>query len=252
VESVTVDFPETALAEKAVIVSGGTTGIGRAIAIALASEGASVLVFGRNERHLSEAVDEIQSVAVGPEVVGMIADQSEPTAVQEVFEKARREFGGLDILINNAGIPGDSVEDSDENWQYVMQTNLLGCMWCCDEAVPMMKGRGGGHIVNIGSLSAKSRGPGSDVYVASKSGMRGFTESLSKGVAPDNIRVTLIEPGRVSTNFFDWSLEEGQRKTERGEAMKSEDIAACVLFALKMPARCQLTMLQVRPSKDFD
>ena len=229
------------------MISGGTTGIGRATAVALASQGAHVLVFGRTQEHLKDALEDLEAVSNGSKVHGIVADQSRQGEVQRVFEEAMDRLGGVDILINNAGVPGETVEESDEDWEYVLASNLTGCMQCCELAIPIMKHRGGGQIVNIGSLSAKSKGKGSDIYVATKSGMRGFTESLSKGLVDDNIRVTMIEPGKVSTDFFDWSPEERERRTSKGKAMKAEDIAECILFALTMPARCHLTMLQVQP-----
>ena len=249
---ITYDFPRTPVQGKAVVVSGGTTGIGRATAIALASQGANVLVFGRTREHLNDALEDLRAVSNGSGAFGITADQAKSGDVQRVFEEAMERLGGVDILINNAGVPGESLEDEDQDWEYVMASNLLGCMACCEAAIPIMKHRGGGQIVNVGSLSAKSKGKGSDIYVATKSGMRGFTESLSKGLVDDNIRVTLIEPGKVSTDFFDWSLQEREKRAREGTVMKSEDIAECIVFALTMPARCHLTMLQVQPIKDDD
>ena len=244
---ITYDYPRTPIQGKAVVVSGGTTGIGRATAVALASQGADVLVFGRTPAHLTDALEDLRAVSNGSVVHGVIADQSRRGDVQKVFEEAMGRLGGVDILINNAGVPGETVEESPEDWEYVMASNLLGCMACCEAVIPIMKHRGGGQIVNVGSLSAKSKGKGSDIYVATKSGMRGFTESLSKGLVEDNIRVTMVEPGKVSTDFFDWSEQEREKRAREGTAMKSEDIAECILFALTMPARCHLTMLQVQP-----
>jgi NADP-dependent 3-hydroxy acid dehydrogenase YdfG len=251
-QPVTYDYPRTALQGKAILISGGTTGIGRATAVALAAQGGEVMVFGRTQEHLDDAMKDIEAVANGSGVHGVIADQSRREDVDRVFSEAESKMGGVDILINNAGIPGETVEEEDSNWEYILGSNLLGCMACCEAAIPIMKKRGGGQIVNIGSMSAKSRGAGTDIYVATKSGMRGFTESLSKGVAPDNIRVSLIEPGLVSTNFFDWSKAKRDKMTKAGEAMKSEDIAECIVFALTRPSRCHIVSLQVRPSKDFD
>ncbi len=251
-ESPTYDYKQVELQGKMVVVTGGTTGIGRTTAVALAARGANLLVFGRHEKELSEALSDIENAARGGSVHGVIADQSRRDDIERVFNEVEATLGGLDVLINNAGIGGNTVEESEEDWEYVMATNLLGCMWCCEAAIPHLKKRGGGQIVNVGSLSAKSRGAGTDVYVATKSGMRGFTESLSKSLASDNIRVTLIEPGAVSTDFFDWSAREREEKTSSGKAMKTEDIAECILFCLTMPERGHVTMLQVRPSKDND
>lgn len=249
---ITYDYPRTPILGKAAVVTGGTTGIGRATAVALASQGASVMVFGRTREHVDDALRDIKTVSNGSVVHGMVADQARRDEVDRVFEQAMERLGGVDLLINNAAVPGESIEDSNEDWEYVMASNLLGCMYCCEAVIPLMKHRGGGQIVNVGSLSAKSRSAGSDIYVATKTGLRGFSESLSKGLAPDNIRVTMVEPGKVSTDFFDWSPEEREKRTREGTAMKSEDIAECILFALTMPPRCHLTMLQVQPLHEED
>jgi NADP-dependent 3-hydroxy acid dehydrogenase YdfG len=249
---ITYDYPRTPLKGKGVVVSGGTTGIGRATAVALANQGADVLIFGRTKEHLEDALEDLRTVSNGSGVHGLTADQSKPEDVQRVFEEAMERLGGVDILINNAAVPGESLEDSSEDWEYIMSSNLLGCMACCEAAIPIMKHRGGGQIVNVGSLSAKSKSKGSDIYVATKSGLRGFTESLGKGLVEDNIRVIMIEPGKVSTDFFDWSPEEREKRVREKTAMKSEDIAECILFALTMPARCHLTMLQVKPLNEED
>jgi NADP-dependent 3-hydroxy acid dehydrogenase YdfG len=249
---VTYDFKPTEVKGASVVISGGTTGIGRTAAVAMAARGANVLVYGRHEKELNEALADINAVASNSQIHGMVADQSKREQVRKVFEEARSKLGGLDILINNAAVPGETVANSEDDWEYVIATNLTGCMWCCEEAIPMMKERGKGQIVNIGSMSAKSRSANSDVYVATKSGLRGFTESLSKKLAEENIRVMLIEPGKVSTDFFDWSHEEREKKTSAGEAMKSEDIAEAILFALTLPERCLMAMMQIRPLKETD
>jgi NAD(P)-dependent dehydrogenase (short-subunit alcohol dehydrogenase family) len=252
VTEVTYDFEPLDLKGSRCIVSGGTTGIGRAAAVALASRGADVLVYGRHEKELDDALQDIGACATNSQVQGMIADQARRDDVRKVFREATTKFGGLDILINNAGLPGETVGNAEDDWEYVVAANLIGYMWCCEEAIPLLKESGKGQIVNIGSLSAKSRSAESDVYVATKSGLRGFTESLSKKLAKDNIRVMLIEPGKVSTDFFDWSEDEREQKTSAGEAMKTEDIAEATLFGLTLPKRCLMTLMQIRPLKDTD
>ena len=249
---VTYDFKPVELKNTSVIISGGTTGIGRTTAVAMAARGANVLIYGRHERELHEALADINKAALGSPAHGMIADQSKREEVRSVFEEARTKLGGLDILVNNAAVPGETVANAEDDWEYVIASNLTGCMWCCEEAIPLMKERGKGQIVNIGSMSAKSRSANSDVYVATKSGLRGFTESLSKKLADDNIRVMLIEPGKVSTDFFDWSPEEREKKTSSGEAMKAEDIAEAIIFGLTLPERCLMSMMQIRPIKETD
>ncbi len=235
------------LSDKAVIVTGGTTGIGRTTAKMLASVGARVLIYGRDAQALAEALADIGSVG---EVCGMTADQSDPQEIAKVFAEADAKLGGLDILINNAGEAAQSVLSTEyPEWQYVVQTNLLGYMACARHAVERMEKRGGGHIVNVGSLSAKARDGESNVYVATKSGVEGFTDALAKEVAEKNIRVTTIEPGKVGADFPNSTLEEQPEQQAAGKMLKSQDIAAGIFYALIQPARCDVAFMQVRPTQ---
>ena len=183
-EPITYDYPKVALQGKRAVVSGGTTGIGRAIAVALAARGAQVFIFGRTEKHLDDALKDLQEIANGRGVHGIIADQARKEDVERVFERATEAMEGVDILVNNAGIPGESLEDSNEDWKYVIETNLLGCMYCCEAAIPLMKEAGGGQIVNIGSLSAKSRGEGLGYLRRDKNRHAGILRVAEQGRRP--------------------------------------------------------------------
>lgn len=241
------------VAGKSVIVTGGTTGIGRTTALLLASQGAKVLVFGRHEQELNDAMNDLrQGAANGGEVHGMTADAANYEDVQRVFREADQKLGGVDILINNAALGGGSVTEKPyEEWEYVVRTNLLGYMACADEAAKRMKAKGSGHIVNVGSLSAKSQSAGSDIYVATKSGTRGFSESLAKTLNKEGIRVTLIEPGLVGSDMTAGNTppEEQPKKIEAMEMLRSEEIAECVLYVLTQPKRCDVSFVQIRPTK---
>jgi len=242
--------PET-VAGKGVIVTGGTTGLGRAIALLLVSRGAKVLIFGRHGEELADAVNDIKRVG-GGEIYGMVADVSRPADISAIFEKAEQSFGAVDILINNAGVAGSSVTDMDDAaWRGVIETNLMGVMACCKAAAQRMKARKSGFILNIGSMSAESRNEGSDVYVATKSGIRGFTDSLARQLNQDGIRVTLLEPGLVGSDMTVEKVpKSAQRATEhREKILRAEDIAVVVLHVLEMPERCSFSLLQVRPTQ---
>ncbi|HEX5322461.1 MAG TPA: SDR family oxidoreductase [Capsulimonadaceae bacterium] len=241
------------VAGKAVVLTGGTTGIGRATARLLASEGAKVLIYGREEQPLHDAIEEIKPAAQnGGQIVGLTADQSKPEDVQRVFQEADRQLGGVDILVNNAAISAESILDSDyAEWEYVMKTNVLGYMNCCRQALDRMTARGNGHIVNVGSLSAKARSAGSDVYTATKSAIEGFSDSLAKQVNEQGIRVTVIEPGLVGTDMTasKTPAEKQPQKEQEQQMLTAEDLAQCVLYTLSQPARCDVSLVQIRPTK---
>lgn len=233
------------LKNKNVLVTGGTTGIGRATAKLLTEKGANVFIYGRDENALKDALD-----AIGPKAKGMAADQANGDEITKVFERFESELGQLDVLINNAAIGGDSVVDTDfAELDYLMRTNLIAPIECARQAVPKLKASGGGDIVNIGSMSAVQRGKDSDMYTATKSGLDGFTDSLRKKVVEDGIRVSLVEPGLVGTDMTleQADAEEQKKKQETGEMLMAEDIARCVAFILEQPRRCDVIHIRCQP-----
>lgn len=234
---------------KAVLITGGTTGIGRATALLLAAYGAKVMIFGRHERELEDTLESCRRENEEGEIHGLLADSSRKEDIEHVFAAVDRQFGGLDILVNNAALAYQSIMDGGyEDWQYIVNTNLLGYMACAHHAVLRMQAAGGGHIVNIGSMSADVREKNSSVYVATKAGIQGFSEALRKEVNPLGIKVTLIEPGAVGTDMQAATPPDKQReKEEQLEMLKAEDIAACVLYAISQPARCDVVTVQIRP-----
>jgi NAD(P)-dependent dehydrogenase (short-subunit alcohol dehydrogenase family) len=234
------------MAGKAVIVTGGTTGIGLATAQLLAREGARVLIFGRHEAELARALEELQREE--GEVFGTVADASRVEDVRRVFRDADERLGELDVLVNNAAVGGEHFEDQSlEEMEYLVRANVVGYLACAHEAVERMKRQGSGHIVNVGSMSADLREEGGSVYVAAKAAIQGFSESLRKTVNPAGIRVTLIEPGKVATDMTDQSEAEKRENEAKLEMLRPEDIAACILFCLAQPARCDVVTMQVRP-----
>jgi NADP-dependent 3-hydroxy acid dehydrogenase YdfG len=243
------DYIPSDINGKNILITGGTTGIGRATALLLASHGANVLLFGRHERELNDTLNDFKKNGIADKVKGMIADSSNAGDITKVFEEADRHFKKLDVLINNAALGyKDIMKGGYPDWQYIINTNLLGYLACAHEAVKRMKAEGAGHIVNIGSMSADVREKGSSVYVATKSGIQGFSSALRKEVNPLGIKVSLIEPGAVGTDMQADTPPAKQRKKEKNlEMLKAEDIAACVLYVLMQPLRCDVVDVKIRP-----
>jgi NADP-dependent 3-hydroxy acid dehydrogenase YdfG len=243
------DYAVKNLEGKTAIVTGGTTGIGRATALLLASKGVEIILFGRHEQELDDTLNEFRRYNLEKKMHALTADSSNKNDIGKVFQEADKIFPRLDILVNNAALAYKSIQEgSYEDWQYVLDTNLLGYMACCREAIERMKQTGGGQIINVGSMSADVREKGSSVYVATKSGIEGFSEALRKEVASLGIKVTLIEPGAVGTDMQSSTPPDEQRKKqEEMQMLKAEDIAQCILYALTQPPRCDITMVQIKP-----
>lgn len=235
------------LTGKRILITGGTTGIGRAVAILLSSYGANVFTSGRTPEHLQEALEQIRQA--GGQANGIIADQSKPEDIKRIFEEADKALGGLDVLINNAAVPAQNIKDMEEDqWRYSMETNLLGYMACTKEAIPRMEPQKKGHIIFIGSMSNVSRDAKSAVYVAAKAGVDGFAEAMRKDLSESGIKVTLIEPGKVKADFHPQPGEEQQQEVEEQKMLRAEDIAVAVHYVLTQPGRCVVVSMQIRPA----
>jgi NADP-dependent 3-hydroxy acid dehydrogenase YdfG len=231
-----------------VLISGGTTGIGRATALLLARSGARVFVFGRHERELLDALNDAQGVS--GKVEGTIADQSHAEEIARVFQWLDERTDHLDVLINNAAVGGDdAMEASDTDANYMVQSNLCGYIYCTRQAVKRMKPRQAGHIINVGSISAEKRKSGGEVYTATKSAVRAFSESLRKGLHDCGIKVSLIEPGLVGTDLIEVPSAQQREKEGRLEMMTAEDIAEVICYCLIQSPRAVITMLQIEPFK---
>jgi NAD(P)-dependent dehydrogenase (short-subunit alcohol dehydrogenase family) len=227
---------------KIAVVTGGTRGIGRAIAARLASEGARVAICGRKAEAVQLAARELG-------VFGMAADISRVQDVRSFFAAVDREFGALDILVNNAGAGmyrkvGDMTP---EEWHKNIDLNLNGAFYCAHEAVQRLRARGGGFIVNISSLAGRNAFSGGAGYNASKFGLNGFTEALMLDHHYDGIRVSSIMPGSVATEF---SGDPGKvPDADASWKVASEDVAEAVAMVLKMPERTMVSRVELRPSQ---
>jgi NADP-dependent 3-hydroxy acid dehydrogenase YdfG len=233
---------------KSVIVTGGTTGIGRATAILLAGLGANVLVVGEDPAHLQDTINSVEDEHLKGSLTGLTADLATEDGIDRLFAMADKQFDRLDILVNNAALAYQGVQSGNyQEWQKVINTNLLGYIACTGQAVERMKKHKDGHIINIGSMSADVREKDSSIYVATKSGIQGFSESLRKEVNEVGIKVSLIEPGAVGTDMQPVSVEDQREKEQHCEMLMAEDIAAAVLYVVSQPRRCDVVDLKIRP-----
>ncbi len=234
------------LAGKAAIVTGGSRGIGHAIARALLQGGANVIVTGTKQDTLDGAVRDLRSVAgQGAAVEGVRADVRRYPEVEQLMARAATRFGGLDILINNAGVGlfRPVADISVDEWHSVIDTNLTGVFYCCRAAIPHLRTRGGGWIINISSLAGKNAFPDAAAYCASKAGLNQFSEALMQEVRHDGIRVSYVMPGSVSTDF-------GGRGAGKGDwALRAEDIAEVVVDLIAHPARSLPSRVEIRPAR---
>ena len=235
-------------ARKVAIVTGGSRGIGLSIARELVDAGASVAITGRDRAHLESAKKELaggdgsrdQRVLVVP------SNAADPADAARVVAETVARFGGLDVLVNNAGVGvfANVADMSDEQWQQVLGTNLSGVFYSCRAAIPALRSRGGGWIINISSLAGANAFAGGAAYCASKSALNAFSESLMQEVRHDNIRVSYVMPGSVATGF-------GGRGAAGAEDWKlaPEDVAEVVIDLLAHPARSLPSRVEIRPSK---
>ena len=232
------------LTNRTAIVTGGTKGIGRAIAEALLREGVAVCISARDEREIDESIKSLNSFG---QVTGFKGDVRVYKQVKALIDHTVQEFGGLDILINNAGIGigRPTVEEtSPEDFRAVLETNLFGVFYCCHEAIPHMKQRGGGYIINISSLAGVNAHPRMAAYNASKFGLNGFSEALMQEVRHDNIKVSYIMPGSVNTEFGGDSPSD-----EKSWQLTPADIARVVIDLLHHDDRSLSSRVEIRPSK---
>jgi 3-oxoacyl-[acyl-carrier protein] reductase len=245
-EGVTIVNMDKALSGKTAVVTGGTRGIGRAIAETLAREGVNVAICGRSSKGVQSALEEMRAALPkeAGSITGTAADVSRWEDVQQLFSFAEKELGGLDILVNNAGVGVFSSigSMSPEDWHRVIDLNLSGVFYCCRTALPLFQKRGGGYVINISSLAGKNPFAGGAAYNASKFGLNGFSEAMMLDHRYDNVRVSYVMPGSVDTGF--------SPRSGPGEwKIASQDVADIVLMLVRMPERTLVSRVEVRPSK---
>ncbi len=229
---------------KCAVVTGGSKGIGYAIAEALVKNGADVFICARDKGELKQA---IEGLSRHGRAEGETCDVRSEDQVRMMLEECDRVFGGVDILVNNAGIGyfGKTVEEmSADEFRQTLETNLFGTFYTCHYAIPIMKRRGGGYILNISSLAGQNPHPKMAAYNASKFGLNGFTEAMMQEVRQDDIKVSYICPGSVNTYFGGDSPS-----SANAWQLQPVDIAGVVIDLLKMDARALPSKVEIRPSK---
>jgi clavulanate-9-aldehyde reducatase len=235
-------------------VTGASSGIGQATALALASEGAVVALGARRKDRLDELAQQIG--AAGGSAHPFEVDLSDEAAARGFIGSAAQEMGGLDILINNAGLMLlGPVEGADsEDWRRMVEVNVLGLLYCTQAALPLLREGGGGHIVNLSSVAGRTAQMGSAVYNLSKWGVNGFSEALRQEAMHSGIRVTVVEPGFVATELQGHNqnpvVVEALEKfrSQVGEPLEAEDIAAAIVYAVSQPPHVNVNEILVRPT----
>ena len=239
------------LSGKVAAITGASSGIGEAAALALAGAGAKVALAARRKDRLDELADRIGDGALAVE-----ADISDEAQARGFVETAQSELGGLDILVNNAGVMLlGPVEGADtEEWRRMVNVNLLGLLYCTHAALPLMREGGGGHVVNVSSTAGRNASAGAAVYNLTKFGVTAFSEALRQEALHSNIRVSCVEPGFVDTELQGHNenplVVEGTRKMREqiGKVLEAQDIAHAILFAVSQPEHVSLNEILVRPT----
>jgi NADP-dependent 3-hydroxy acid dehydrogenase YdfG len=241
------------LTNKVAIVTGASSGIGEATAIALAAAGAKVVAVARRSDRLEALAEKIR--IQGGTLQPMTADVADEAQIRDVVAKTQEQFGRIDSLINNAGVmllgPIDGA--NTEDWRRMIDVNLLGLMYATHAVLPMMKSQKTGHIINVSSVAGRTISSYGAVYCATKFAVGAFSESLRQQVYQDNIRVTIVEPGVVATELVQHITHtetKNMAETVYGsmKTLESEDIANAIVYALTQPDRVNVNELLIRPT----
>jgi NAD(P)-dependent dehydrogenase (short-subunit alcohol dehydrogenase family) len=236
------------LQDKAVLVTGGGSGIGLAVAGAFLKEGARVAITGRDAGKLRRAADSLNG---GDRLLTHAADVADPAQVDALVKAVLARFGVLDVLVNNAGVnlkKRTFRELTPESWQQVIRANLDGAFYCIQAVLPHMLGRRDGQIINISSVAGKRAGPlGGAAYVASKFGLTGLATCLAAEEKDSGVRVCSIFPGEVNTPILD-VRPQAVTQEQRRNMLQPEDVAAAVLFVAALPPHVHVPELVIKPT----
>ncbi|HET6449638.1 MAG TPA: SDR family NAD(P)-dependent oxidoreductase [Conexibacter sp.] len=242
------------LTDRVIAITGASSGIGEATALACARAGASVALAARR-------VDRIEALAQrierdhGVRALALPTDVGDEAQARAFVDRAHAELGRLDALVNNAGVMllGPIADAPTEEWRRMIHVNLFGVLYCTHAALPLMRAQGSGHVVNVSSVAGRVARAGSGVYNLTKWGVNAFSEALRQECADAGIRVTIVEPGAVETELPLHNRPEvlAQLRKRFGdiERLTADDIANAILFALGQPPHVSINELLVRPSQ---
>jgi NADP-dependent 3-hydroxy acid dehydrogenase YdfG len=239
---------------KTAIVTGASSGIGEATAIELAEQGVKVALVARRKDRLDKLSETISKK--GGEALVLVADVTDKKVCKDVVDKVLKEWGQIDILVNNAGVMllGPTADAPIEEWEQMINLNILGLLYMTYAALPSMRTNKSGHLVNISSVAGRTATAGSAVYNATKWSVNAFTEALRQELVGEksNIRTTIIEPGAVETELASHNRPEVQATLQQrwkgmNKKLESEDIAAGILYAVSQPEHVNVNEILIRP-----
>ncbi|MDF5720259.1 MAG: SDR family NAD(P)-dependent oxidoreductase [Rhizonema sp. PD37] len=238
---------------KVAIITGASSGIGEATAVALAAEGVRVVIAARRTERLHAVAKRIE--AISGQVLPIVTDITDEAQVNHLVQKTNAELGQVDILVNNAGIGvlGTIDTGNPADWRRALDVNVLGVLYAIHAVLPILKTQQSGHIVNISSVAGRTARAGVGVYNATKWGVNALSEALRQEVYKDNIRVTIIEPGLVDTQFSDFisdpiAKQRSEERRKRITPLKSEDIARAIVYAVTQPQHVNVNEILIRPT----
>jgi NADP-dependent 3-hydroxy acid dehydrogenase YdfG len=241
------------LAGKVALVTGASSGIGEATAVALADAGAAVAIGARRRDRLDALAAKLRDD--GARVLQLDLDVTDEAACRAAVDRTRGALGGLDVLVNNAGVMllGTIAGADTEDWRRMISTNVLGLMYMTHAAIDGMVEQGSGDIVNVSSVAGRVARRGSGVYNASKWAVNAFSESLRQEVTTRGVRISLVEPGAVATELSSHitqpeAREASRRMAEGMRTLQSEDIARAVLYVVTQPPHVAVNEVLVRPA----
>lgn len=228
-------------------ITGGTRGIGFAVAQALLAQGGRVAITGTSADGAARAATKLLSEGhAADSVLALQCDVRDAASVEAAMEKTSGRMGGIDVLVNNAGVGvGDAIAKlAPEEWHRIIDTNLTGVFHCCRAVIPHLRQRGGGWIISVSSLSSKSPFPNGAAYCAAKAGVNAFSDALMQELRDDKIRVSCVLPGSVDTGFSGRSASAGT-----DWKLRPEDVAQTIVGLLAYPERSLPSRVEIRPSR---